>query len=136
MLSVEMTDIETTSEDGEALLIEGGWTLQVVEIGAERSDRALLVRRYQRQGWRPWKAKELADEALQEVYTAGYVRRIRAFLRRLAKEYASRYGDLRGFEPERLQDLFLPAENYGRRGNPEATERMVKMRAAIQEEAA
>lgn len=93
--------------------IAGGWHALVPDASIDASFLKEMALRFQRLGAPVAVAEARARAAMQRMFEGHYVTHLRMFTARKAREYVDRYGDLRGFDPERLQAGFIPRDFHG-----------------------
>jgi hypothetical protein len=131
MLRIKMPDLVTKSK----FLIPGGWVLVVGQwtIDAERESQwiAALLPKHQHN---PLKARTDARQRAEAMGASFEKEAIIDFVKRAADLYGKRHpnlvedGKLKGFDPARVQTLFLPYKgSYGRDGNIQLRALLSKM---------
>lgn len=101
------------------LTIKGGWMIKVPEVEMREAEQEAYVKYLNKaHGMSPITASKVVSEATQRAFTTAFKQKLRDMLFTRADEYVAMYGDLRGFDPERLQAAYVPGENTGRAGKP------------------
>ena len=120
MTSIEMEPIEL--RDGTR--VPGGWMANVPEMTDAAYTEALAAyynHTYSRYNLST--ARHFAQQLQIRMASMEFLRRLREFIRRSAKEYVERFpdtqrtdGTLAGFDPTSLQRAFVPYDRPGRNG--------------------
>lgn len=126
MKYVEMTPLHVGEH-----VIPGGWKAWVPEVVVREEDLQHWARYYQFDGYPPHQARAMAERAIIRKHEAGWIRDLRRSLVRWAQIYLKRFGDLQGFDPERMQQAYYPGENTGRRGKAFVNQLMREMRETV-----
>jgi hypothetical protein len=114
MKKIEIGDIRTYN-----LRIPGGWKARVPEITTTDTDYVrAFTPVYMRQGMTVAGAQTECERRLREMFEGAWVYALRKAIGRWAVEYHTRFGDLDGFNPEYMSAAFVPAQQFGRAGNP------------------
>lgn len=123
-------DVSVTRSRG---LVIPEWTASVPVVSVSRKDERFvtLTGALIRLGAPSARAEEIAIEGIQEVFNGGWISKLKMFTARNAHDYIQAYGDLGGFDPERLEHAYVPgAFSVGYHRNPMIREAFKEMRHA------
>ena len=108
--------------------IPGGWTIKIPSIEMKEGEKDAYVKYLSKShGTPPQLAERKIQASMQKVFDRGWMIGLREMLVDRAAEYRSIFGDLEGFDPERLQGAYVPGENTGRAGKPVVRRLLVQM---------
>lgn len=116
-------------------IVPGGWIAHVPTISIARDDARLarLSASLMRMGASPMKAEEVAREACQDLFTGSWTTKLKMFIGRTAGIYIDSFGSMEGFDPERVEGLFIPGADdlFGQRKAFLVREELTKMREEL-----
>lgn len=137
MKKLSMSDItaDHPSKLSAKIFIPGGWQAYVGEVALDAKTLDVYSRYLH--------SRREAAAVAQRVYESGFLVGLRACIKRRAQEYAERFPDLvheekkfrttrkiyllDGFDPEKVQALYVPFDNTGRPGKPFAQDILFEM---------
>lgn len=84
-------------------------------------------------GATPDVAERVALDSVRALFRGGWVTKLKLFVGRAATLYVESYGDLEGFDPERVGAIFLPNADdlFGQRVNTRMRNLFSEMRSAV-----
>lgn len=131
-----MEEIEVSRTKRGKIVVEGGWIATVPSISVSREDPRfrLLVNDLMRAGaGSALVAERVATESVRALFRGGWVTKLKFFVGRAAELYSESYGDLEGFDPERVEKLFLPNADdlFGQRENTRLRNLFTEMRRRV-----
>jgi len=117
MIYITMTDIRF-----KGFFIPGGWKAPVLEVNAADGEaRQLYMPILLDMGYAPDKAEEICIEIVQDRFLFGFIHGLRSSIGSYAHRYARMFpqhvqkdGSLRGFDPETVQQYYLPTVGVGK----------------------
>lgn len=125
MKKIPINDIHTYD-----LLVPGGWKARVPEIMTQDTSYVrAFTPVFMRQGMGVAQAQAECERRLQDVFESAWIFALRKAIGRWAVEYHRRFGDLEGFNPEYMSAAFVPAQQFGRAGNPYIGAMFAEMRS-------
>ena len=96
-----------------------GWTARVpLILKVDEETMRVYGRFFQGRGKSPAEADAEVLRMCHGVFEAFWIVKLRLAMARWARLYEERFGDLEGFDPERMQGTFCPGDNWGKRGKP------------------
>jgi hypothetical protein len=115
----------TLKPTNKKIVIEGGWEARIPEVTAVDPQTQLAYGRFlQSAGMSPLEAQDEVVRRMSNVFMSAWLRALTRNMRYWASKYARRFplninddGTLRGFNPERLQNTYIPEVNSGKRGS-------------------
>lgn len=126
-----MPDIVTVSDTTfRGLKIPGGWNANVPAISFSVSDSRFseVVGFYRRHGARE-RSERMALDACRSLFVGSWRTKLKLFTGGWAEKYVESFGDLDGFDPEKLQRFFVPGRTlWLNRGNFEIRRELGRMR--------
>jgi hypothetical protein len=124
MKQIQVTDIST-----HGLTVPGGWYAHVPEIlKVDDAYLAAFTPWFLRRGYNPGHAQDECLRRVQAMFEGQWIYALRKAIGRWAREYEKRFGDLEGFDPEYMSSAFVPAQQFGRAGNPAIGAMFAEMR--------
>ena len=143
MKLVEMPDLTTTitfKGMSAILFIPGGWSVAVPTVTPDNDSLSQITHKYTSEGMEWNQARQRALTIIQRTFEEGWLRGLKAAVRRWAKEYADRWPELvegslsddpgltlAGFDPEELAPWYAPQDNPGKAGKPGRHKEMERM---------
>lgn len=134
MKKIKMKTLFTTFGT-KTLRIPGGWKANI-PYATSFDDKTMLSygRFFQSQGCSSREATQEVLERMNNVFERAWIRYLGLSIRRWARKYATNWpgkiqrdGTLKGFDPEKLQNTYIPDTNVGRRGKLGANAALVEM---------
>lgn len=106
------------------ILIPGGWRAQVIEVTPESAAFELYLPVLNAMGFTQEKASQIILKMVQDIYSGGYLHKLRMSVAGYAEKYAKMFPHLtsvdydvallRGFNPEVAQRYYLPSIGGGK----------------------